>query len=462
MVQQLVADQRANSEESRNQAITLGNLAAKDQEMQMKETTFKQQQDEYERKKKFRDKTAEAANKHLFRQETVPHQNEDGTPMLNPDGTQVMVTRNVPISMDNSAGAFAGIQNFLAEMTINGIEQGVYTPEQINAAIAHGQELETKKVDRLISDVLADPTNKEKIAQVAGKLGLNPSTTSINVGQDKQGLPTIFANYVDASGKAQTYDLRPTLISLNASAYKRIMEDAKTKAGIRSDQAKATASRASAILDSARANNELNPLGKPMDQAQRIKAENDATQTINNIFKETKNLSVDPNTGKYLGNPQTREIDEKILKSARDTANKIVSWNYRNIRNPSINTGNAWSYGQVIGDAEAKNKNILIALYEKGFIDETPVYEYAKRNKDGNVVSTMKYIKTTDGTVIPYQTETYLNSNGSKASYFSEFQQYIKDQKLKQAQPTPPISPSGSPQVNQQQSTAIPMSDVMP
>jgi hypothetical protein len=75
MVQQLVADQRSNSEESRNQAISIANLAGQEQRMKMLESEYEAKENERNRKNAFSGEVSYLASTLLFDEKDVADAN---------------------------------------------------------------------------------------------------------------------------------------------------------------------------------------------------------------------------------------------------------------------------------------------------------------------------------------------------------------------------------------------------
>jgi hypothetical protein len=75
MVQQLVADQRSNSEESRNQAISIANLAGQEQRMKMLESEYQVKEEERKRKNDFSGEVSSLASTLLFDEKDVADAN---------------------------------------------------------------------------------------------------------------------------------------------------------------------------------------------------------------------------------------------------------------------------------------------------------------------------------------------------------------------------------------------------
>lgn len=301
MVQQLVADQRANAEESRNQAISIANLAGQEQRMKMLESEYQAKEDERNRKNAFNTELSNLASNLLYEQKEVADAN----------GNLRMQT--VPKQFANQGDQISAIAQLQAGKLALAVKHKMVDEKTLQDSYTFSRQLEKDGTNNLIENFFANPNDPKNVAAMATKFGLDPNTTKIGLGRDGDGMPTVIAEFVGPDGKPQKRDLSPVLNAMGADAYIRMVEGAKTRSAIQEN-------KSTIELNRAKANSEGQP--KALNAKDKVSMIKDMTSTLLSTVKTTKETEV--GTKEFIGNEAERKKIIKEIDSGQFIASKII------------------------------------------------------------------------------------------------------------------------------------------
>jgi hypothetical protein len=415
LIQQVIQDQRASTDESRTQAISLANLAAADQKLQndqarfaMEQTKFDRETDAYNKKQNFAKEQADIYKRNFTVTRDIQEQGPDGS----------VVKRQVieEATPENAPDYLQRTLKFNMEQLGAGIKAGVLSPEQIQQAQEYGRQLEKIGVDKLIEQMIAKPNDPNVIAKAAPLFGLDPSTTSITVGKDRDGLPSVIANYRTPDGKPATRSLRPEILALGSQAWGRVEASAASDSTISSNLSATAKNRAQASLAKTQESQALNPDGKPMTKNEQIQRLADINKNIQTMFASELNTVFGKDGVTFIGNPVERDATVAELRGRRDAANTIADATIKITGDRNVNAGIAYKYGTIVAAANRNKENLLVKLYQAGLLAE------------GREVGGKVYVRTQDGVWIP----------NISAEVVKEYQAY-------RAATNPPLPPGAIP-----------------
>lgn len=419
LIQQVIQDQRASTDESRTQAISLANLAAADQKMQndqarfaMEQTRFGRETDEYNKKQNFAKEQGEIYKRNF----TVTRDVEEP----GPDGVVVKRQVQEEATPENAPDYLQRTIKFNMEQLGAGIKAGILSPEQIQQAQEYGRQLEKIGVDKLLERMIANPNDQTAIAKAAPLFGLDPSTTSITIGKDRDGLPSVIANYRTPDGKPATRSLRPEILALGSQAWARIEASAASDSTISSNLSATARNTAQASLARTQESQALNPDGKPMTKNEQIQRLADVTKNIQAMFASELNTVFGKDGVTFIGDPAKRDATVAELTGRRDAANTIADATIKITGDRNVNAGIAYKYGTIVAAANRNKENLLVNLYQAGLLAE------------GREVGGKVYVRTQDGVWIPNISKKVLD----------EYQAYIDEIKAKNQPSNPSAIPS--------------------
>lgn len=404
LIQQVIQDQRASTDESRTQAISLANLAAADQKLQndqarfaMEQTKFDRDTDAYNKKQNFAKEQADIYKRNFTVTRDIQEQGPDGS----------VVKRQVieEATPENAPDYLQRTLKFNMEQLGAGIKAGVLSPEQIQQAQEYGRQLEKIGVDKLIEQMIAKPNDPNVIAKAAPLFGLDPSTTSITVGKDRDGLPSVIANYRTPDGKPATRSLRPEILALGSQAWGRVEASAASDSTISSNLSATARNRAQASLARTQESQALNPNGKPMTQREKIQSINDAGNRIETAYRNEMATIFDPKTGaSFIANEGLRKNLVAQINGTKDLASRIVNAAVNVAGDRQVNPMVAYGYARIVAEVESNRNNPSAASpgeapKETNWIkalDDKGVYLAMGDGPNGT-----RYVITKDGTLIP-------------------------------------------------------------
>ena len=395
MVQQLVADQRSNSEESRNQAISIANLAGQEQRMKMLESEYQVKEEERKRKNDFSNDLSSLASSLLFEEKDVADANGNIT------------KQRMPKQFASQGEQIAAVAQLQSGKLALATKYKLIDDKTLQDSYTFSRQLEKDGTNTLIENFFANPSDPKNMAAMATKFGLDPSTTSINLGQDKDGMPTVIASFVGPDGKQQQKDLAPVFNAMGADAYVRMVEGAKTKSAIRENESTIQYNRAKAASE-----------GKPkaLSTKDRVSMIKDLNDLVLSHVKTTKESEV--GTKEWIGNEAQRKQLIKEIDSGQFIASQIIDISVKQ-GNYELNPIVAFGYGR---DA-AKNGDAAITDLHR------------RKNLQGfDQIGKNIYAVTNDGYYIP------VNENQLR-----DFNEYIEVQsrpKTNQPNTTVPANPN--------------------
>ena len=395
MVQQLVADQRANAEESRNQAISIANLAGQEQKMRMLESEYQAKEEERNRKNAFNTDLSNLASNLLYEQKEVADAN----------GNLRMQT--VPKQFANQGDQISAIAQLQAGKLALAVKHKMVDEKTLQDSYTFSRQLEKDGTNNLIENFFANPNDPKNVAAMATKFGLDPNTTKIGLGRDRDGMPTVIAQFVGPDGKPQQRDLSPVLNAMGADAYVRMLEEAKTRSAIQEN-------KSTIELNRAKARSEGQPKAlSAKDKVSMIKDLNDLV--LKNVVT-TKESEV--GTKEWIGREAERKQLIKEIDRGQFIASQIIDISVKQ-GNYELNPIVAFGYGR---DA-AKNGDAAITDLHR------------RKNLQGfDQIGKNIYAVTNDGYYIPVNENQLL-----------DFDKYIEVQsrpKTSQPNTTVPVNPN--------------------
>jgi hypothetical protein len=185
----------SNSEESRNQAISIANLAGQEQRMKMLESEYEAKEDERNRKNAFSGEVSSLASTLLFDEEDVADANGN------------MTKQRVPKQFASRGEQIAAVAQLQAGKLALATKYGLIDDKTLQDSYTFSRQLEEDGTNTLIENFFANPSDPKTMAAMTTKFGLDPRTTSIEIGKDKDGMPTVVASFVGPDGKQQQRDL---------------------------------------------------------------------------------------------------------------------------------------------------------------------------------------------------------------------------------------------------------------
>jgi hypothetical protein len=372
MVQQLVADQRSNSEESRNQAISIANLAGQEQRMKMLESEHEAKENERNRKNAFSGEVSYLASTLLFDEKDVA------------DANGKMTKQRVPKQFASRGEQIAAVAKLQTGKLALATKYGLIDDKTLQDSYAFSRQLEMDGTNTLIENLIADPSNPQNMVAIATKFGLDPDTTSIEIGTDKDGMPTVIAKFMGPDNKEQQRDLGPTFNAMGADAYARLVQNATTKASLRKTESEITANRAKARSEGA---------PKALNDKDRVSMIKDLNDQVRDIVRQAKDSEI--GTKEWIGNEAQRKKLNNEIDNARTIAGNVIDFNVNN-NNYKINPIVAYGYGR---DFARYGDTALIELHKR------------KNIQDIKPVGRNVYAITNDGYYIPVD-ETQLKRFG--------------------------------------------------
>lgn len=395
MVQQLVADQRANSEESRNQAISIANLAGQEQRMRMIESEYQAKEEERKRKTDFSNDFSALASNLLFDEKEVV------------DANGKITRQKMPKQFASQGEQIAAVAQLQSGKLALATKYKLIDDKMLQDSYTFSRQLEKDGTNTLIENFFANPSDPKNIAAMATKFGLDPNTTSINLGQDKDGMPTVMANFVGPDGKQQQRDLGPVFNAIGADAYVRATERSKARALLRKTDSEIRANNAKAA-------NEGKP--KQLNAKDRVSMIETLNNQVQNAVKQAKDSEI--GTKEWIGNEAQRKQLNKEIDDARSIAGKIIDFNVNN-NNYEISPIVAFSYGRDF----ARNGNAAVSDLHR------------RKNMQGfKEVGKNIYVVTNDGYYIPVNEDQLI-----------DFDNYIRIQKGNQRNNQSDVTPPNNP-----------------
>ena len=408
MVQQLVADQRANSEESRNQAISIANLAGQEQRMKMLESEYEVKEEERKRKNDFSNDLSSLASSLLFEEKDVEDANGNIT------------KQRMPKQFASQGEQIAAVAQLQSGKLALATKYKLIDDKTLQDSYTFSRQLEKDGTNTLIENFFANPSDPKNMAAMATKFGLDPSTTSIKLGQDKDGMPTVIASFVGPDSKQQQKDLAPIFNAMGADAYVRAIESSKTRSLLRKTDSEIAANNAKAANEGA---------PKALNDKDRVSMIKDLNDQVRDIVRQAKDSEI--GTKEWIGNEAQRKKLNNEIDNARTIAGNVIDFNVNN-NNYKINPIVAYGYGR---DFARYGDTALIELHKR------------KNIQDIKPVGRNVYAITNDGYYIPVD-ETQLKRFGQ----YRETQLNLKNSQTNTATPANandqaiPYDPSTMPQ----------------
>lgn len=410
MVQQLVADQRANAEESRNQAISIANLAGQEQRMKMLESEYQAKEEERNRKNAFNTDLSNLASNLLYEQKEVADAN----------GNLRMQT--VPKQFASLGDQISAIAQLQAGKLALAVKHKMVDEKTLQDSYTFSRQLEKDGTNNLIENFFANPNDPKNVAAIATKFGLDPNTTKIVLGRDTDGMPTVMAQFVGPDGKPQQRDLSPVLNAMGADAYIRMLEGAKTRSAIRENESTIRKNESTIEYNRAKAKSEGQP--KPLSNKDKADIVNDFSRTISTLSANDNKLWFTNDKIGFIAKQNEKEATQKMIDSTSQIASSIVDYQIKNTNNYIINAQSAYSISKIIAKAKyfrgmkdpktgrASLDNPLVELGNQGLLASGGIDE-----KSGRPI-----VVTTDGTRVPMPYSV------------KEFKELIDEYKLLKAQ----------------------------